>query len=66
MENIDTEQRLFLENQRIDGRIGYINDIESWYDKLEQEELRREQMMAERLARSEKEKSALGKLILVE
>lgn len=64
-DKIDYEQREFLENQRKDGRIGYINNIESMHDKMEQEELQRKQMMSERLERSKKEKSPSTKVLSV-
>lgn len=60
LNNIDDEQREFLENQRMDGRIGFINKIESRFDKMEQEELQKKQIIAARYERMEKERLLLS------
>lgn len=65
LQTIDDHQRVFLENQRKDGRIGYINNIESIYDRMEREELKRKQIIAERIAKRENGRSVLGKLLSV-
>lgn len=65
LETIDDQQRVFIDNQRMDGRMGYINNIESIYDRMELEEVRRNHNIAERLRKNEKEQSVLGKLLSV-
>lgn len=58
---IDDLGRHFLVNQRKDGRIGYIGDVESSYDILEKAQLQREELQAARLAKNQEELAALGK-----
>lgn len=59
---IDDLGRDFLADQRKDGRIGYIGDVESSYDILEKAQLQREELQAARLAKNQEQLAALGKL----
>lgn len=64
LNNIDDERREFLENQRMDGRVGFINIIESRYDKMEQEELQKKQIIAARYEKMEQERLLLSELFV--
>lgn len=60
LEDGDPRKDFFLA-QKEDGRIGFINNVESLFDKLEEQENRKQQMLCQRLARSEIEMNKLGK-----
>lgn len=38
LEKVDETRRTFLENQRRDGRVGHINDVEGLFERMEREE----------------------------
>lgn len=57
---VDKNKLIFLCDQRKDGRVGYIANIESEYDEMEgklAEEIYQQQLM-----KSEQEKRRLGKI----
>lgn len=58
---IDELQKEFLTNQRKPGRVGYISDVETFYDIQERAQLEKEDLLMRRLQRSEKEKDILSK-----
>lgn len=62
LEEIDDKRREFFENQRKEGRIGYINDIAGLIERQQEEENRQEEMLSRRLARSKMEMNILGKI----
>lgn len=62
LEDIDDKRRTFLENQRRDGRVGYINDIEGFFERIEKEEKMRKEMLAVRQAKSQMDIDLIGKL----
>lgn len=59
-EMIDESRRQFLTNQRKDGRIGYIGDIETFYDAAEKAQLELDDILFARLEKSQMEKESLG------
>lgn len=52
LEKVDEERKTFLENQRRDGRVGYINDIKGFFERIEREEERRNQKISQRQSKS--------------
>lgn len=63
-EMIDEIEKMFLLNQRKDGRVGHIANIESEYDTLERENSQRDEMHQQRVKRSKQQIETLGKTIL--
>lgn len=61
LHQIDETRREFLENQRRDGRVGFISDIENLYERIEEERIRKEDVLSRRLARSKMDVQLLGK-----
>ncbi|CAH0547100.1 unnamed protein product [Brassicogethes aeneus] len=53
LEQIDEQRREFLKNQRKLGRLGYINDIESCFDKLEPAKNQREELLRRKQSKSQ-------------
>lgn len=64
-EMIDETRREFLLNQRKDGRIGYINDVETIYDAAANAQIKLDELLLARLQKSQLEKESLGKFFLL-
>lgn len=58
---VDENRKTFLENQRRDGRIGYINNIEGFFERQEREEERRNKILSERQFKSRMQIDLIGK-----
>lgn len=65
LETVDDIKREFLENQRRDNRIGYINNIEGIFEQMEREEERKNQIMIHRQERSQIDQNILGKISII-
>lgn len=63
LEMIDSKQKEFLLNQRENGRIGYIGDIETVYDTEEKSKSLREEIYCRKLEKSELEKELMSKYL---
>lgn len=61
VENVDETRRTFLENQRRDGRVGYINDVEGLFERMEREEKQRNDILAERRHKNQMDIDLIGK-----
>lgn len=57
----DPRKDFFL-SQKQDGRVGFINNIESLFDRLDEEENRRQEILSEKLARTGFQTTHLGKV----
>lgn len=60
-EKVDETRRTFLENQRREGRVGHINDVEGLFDRMEREEKQRNEILAERRHKNQMDIDLIGK-----
>lgn len=65
LETVDDIRREFLENQRRENRIGYINNIEGIFERMEREEERQNQIMTQRQERSQIDQNILRKISII-
>lgn len=61
LEEVDETRRMFLENQRRNGRVGYINNVEGFFERMEREEERRNEIMSKRQFKSRMDIDLIGK-----
>lgn len=61
---IDQRQNDFLENQRHDGRVGFISEIENYFEQQEANKIKLNELMARRLQKSQMEINLIGKIFL--
>lgn len=58
---VDTKRRTFLNNQRRDGRVGYINNIPGLLDEMRENENRKQELLlSQRQAKSEMDFNTSG------
>lgn len=65
MNMVDEKGKEFLLNQRKDGRVGYIGDIETIYKTDEELQLSKEEITPQRLRKSEMEKNLASKFLFL-
>lgn len=61
---VDDTKMEFLINQRKDGRVGYIKNIQTIYDIDDNAQVSKENILLERLEKSTRAKEVLGKFVL--
>lgn len=66
LQTIDEKRREFLESQRRDGRVGYINNMQGFFERMEAEENRRvEEIMSQRLEKPQIDAQFIGKISVI-
>lgn len=65
MDMIDEKGKEFLLNQRKDGRVGYIGDIETMYENDEELQRHKEEIFLQRLRKNEMEKNLASKFLFL-
>lgn len=63
LQQVDDLRKEFLMNQRCDGRVGFINDIEGYFEEIERKENQRSEIENQRRLKNRMEVDMIGKYL---
>lgn len=61
-EHVDERRKQFLENQRLEGRVGFINDVEGYFENMERDQERRKEIELQRYSKYQSDINLIGKI----